>query len=119
MSIENSCEATSTHLHGSQGRAAPQHRGHLARGQVRGLQPCSKGGQEVGHPKVGHAGVQWLRSINQQVGGPQVPVQDAQGVQVQQARHRLHQYGQHAGQPQAALEKGAYTGREGENVLLR
>ena len=57
----------------------------------------------MGHPKVSHAGVQWLRSINQQVGGPQVPVQDAQGVQVQQGSDGLLQQGQDTGQGQTAL----------------
>jgi hypothetical protein len=57
----------------------------------------------VGHSKVGHAGVQGVKTVQQQVGGPQVPVQDSQGVQVHQSCDRLHQDGQHAGQPQAAL----------------
>ena len=38
------------------------------------------------------------------VGGPQVPVQDAQGVQVQQGSDGLLQQGQDTGQGQAALE---------------
>ncbi len=60
-----------------------------------------EGGQQVGHPKVretysdvlcGSGAVCLGQSEHQDVGGPQVPVQDAQGVQVQQARGHLQSY---------------------------
>jgi hypothetical protein len=102
---------TYTHLHGSQGRATPQYRVHLARGDdsLRGrASPCpttatGKGRQQVGHTEVRHHDVQRVQAANQDVGGPQVPVQDAQGVQVQQGSQHLLQQGEDTGQGQATL----------------
>ena len=81
---------------------------HLARGEVRGPpSPCTstttEGGQQVGHAKVRHQGVQGVQAVHQHVGGPQVPVQDAQGVQVQQGSQHLLQQGEDTGQGQATL----------------
>ena len=59
----------------------------------------------MGHTKVRHSNLQRVQAVHQHVGGPQVPVQDAQGVQVQQGSDGLLQQGQDTGQGQAALEK--------------
>ena len=82
---------------------------HLARGEVRGPpSPCTstttEGGQQVGHAKVCNKDSKGVQGINENVGGPQVPVQDAQGVQVQQGSDGLLQQGQDTGQGQTALQ---------------
>ena len=105
---------TCAHLQWSQGSATPQHRLHLARGEVSGP-PCprtsttTEGGQQVGHTKVRHSNLQRVQAVHQHVGGPQVPVQDAQGVQVQQGSDGLLQQGQDTGQGKTALEKTSKT----------
>ena len=87
---------------------------HLARGKVRGspsprTSTTTEGGQQVGHTKVRHSNLQRVQTVHQHVGGPQVPVQDAQGVQVQQGSGGLLQQGEDTDQGQAALHKESVT----------
>jgi hypothetical protein len=91
---------------------------HLARGEVSGpprTSTTAEGGQQVGHAKVRHHGVQRLCAGDKDVGSPEVPVQDAQGVQVQQGGQHLLQQGQDTGQGQAALRSGEERGEKYNN----
>ena len=91
------------HLQWSQRRSARHNRRHLAGGQVHGVGPRCKRGEEVGHTKVRHQDVQRVQASDEEVGGPQVPVQDAKRVKMQKPGHDLPQDGQDLGQGQAAL----------------
>jgi hypothetical protein len=93
----------STHLQWAQGCGTCQHRRDLAGALVH--VPAGKGRQQVGHTKVRHKHTKRVQGINENVGGPQVPVQDAQGVQVQQGSGGLLQQGEDTGQGQATLHK--------------
>ncbi len=68
------------HLQWAQCRGTRQHR-HDFTGALVDI-PSDKGGQQAGHTKVRHQHTKRVQAVNQDVGGPQVPVQDAQRVQV-------------------------------------
>jgi hypothetical protein len=78
----------------------------------------SERGQAVGHPKVRNQHTDRVQGVDEEVGGPQVPVQDAQPVQVHQARERLLQQGQDTGQGQAALGQSKARNKE-HNVIQK
>jgi hypothetical protein len=58
----------------------------------------------VRQAKVRHHDAKGIQRIQQEVGCTKVPVQDTQGVQMQQARQRLLQNAQNLDQRQATLD---------------
>jgi hypothetical protein len=68
----------------------------------------------VGHAKVCHQDTKRVQAINEDVGGPQVSVQDAEGVQMQQGSDGLPQQGQDPDQGQAALQSEKRKGKQWE-----
>ncbi len=58
----------------------------------------------MGHAKVRHHDMQRVQARDEEVGSPQVPVQDTQLVQMQQGSGGLLQQGQDTDQGQAALQ---------------
>ncbi len=89
--MRKQCLKCSAHLHRSHGSFACQSGVSLAGSRY----SCStlEGGQQVGYAKVRNHNMQWVQAIYKDVCGPQVPVQDAQSVQVQQGRGGLLQQG--------------------------
>jgi hypothetical protein len=93
----------------SQGSGTPKHGRDRTCSHVRSTGARRrKRGQVVGDPKVGQQRYERVQACDQDVGGSQVPVQDAQGVQVMQAGDHLAEQGKELDKGQASCALGSH-----------